>query len=146
MRPAGAALGRLIGVPDTSNSFCLEQALAPLRLRSCNDDFAEEIIGTMLRRAVLYLFSLLLLALLSRSALALDPTQPTANYLRTTFTVEDGLPDNVVNAILQSRDGFLWIGTYAGLVRFNGRDFMPVDFRMAGSVSQAVVALAEGPD
>jgi ligand-binding sensor domain-containing protein len=40
--------------------------------------------------------------------------------------VEDGLPDNVVNAILQSRDGFLWIGTYAGLARFNGREFMPV--------------------
>jgi signal transduction histidine kinase/ligand-binding sensor domain-containing protein len=96
--------------------------------------------------SVLYLFSLPLLALLSRSALALDPTQPTANYLRTTFTVEDGLPDNVVNTILQSRDGFLWIGTYAGLVRFNGRDFMPIDFRMAGSVSQVVVALAEGPD
>jgi len=78
--------------------------------------------------------------------MALDPTQPTANYLRKTFTVEDGLPDNVVNAILQSRDGFLWIGTYAGLVRFNGRDFTPIDFRMAGSASQVVAALAEGPD
>ena len=99
----------------------------------------------MLRHTVLHVCSLLLFALLSRSALALD-AQPTASYLRTTFTVEDGLPDNVVNTILQSRDGFLWIGTYAGLVRFNGRDFMPVDFRMAGSVSQVVVALAEGPD
>lgn len=98
----------------------------------------------MLRHPVVHWFSLILL--LSPSALALDPTQPTAGYQRTTFTVEDGLPDNVVNAILQSRDGFLWIGTYAGLVRFNGRDFMPIDFRMAGSVSQVVVALAGGPD
>jgi ligand-binding sensor domain-containing protein len=84
--------------------------------------------------------------LLAPSALALDPTQPTTNYMRTTFTVEDGLPDNVVNAILQSRDGFLWIGTGSGLVRFNGRGFTPVDFGIPGSLSQAVRALAEGPD
>jgi signal transduction histidine kinase/ligand-binding sensor domain-containing protein len=110
-----------------------------------NDDFVGDN-RDMLRHTVLRVCSLLLFALVSRSVLALDPTQPTASYLRTTFTVEDGLPDNVVNAILQTRDGFLWIGTYAGLVRFNGRDFMPVDFHMAGSVSQVVVALAEGPD
>ena len=96
--------------------------------------------------AVLYSCSLLLLALLARSAMALDPTQPTTNYIRTTFTVEDGLPNNVVNAILQSRDGILWIGTDAGLVRFNGREFTPVDFRMAGSASHVARALAETPD
>jgi len=96
--------------------------------------------------AVLYSRFLLLLAALAPSALALDSTRPTTSYIRTTFTVDDGLPDNVVNAILQSRDGFLWIGTAAGLVRFNGREFMPVDFRMAGSVSQVVRALAEGSD
>ena len=69
------------------------------------------------RYAVLHSCALLLLALMTPSALALDPTQPTTNYIRRTFTVDDGLPDNVVNAILQSRDGFLWIGTGSGLVR-----------------------------
>jgi signal transduction histidine kinase/ligand-binding sensor domain-containing protein len=103
-------------------------------------------VGFIMRGTVLVSCSVLLLALLARGALALDPAQPTSDYFRTTFTVEDGLPDNVVNAILQSRDGFLWIGTYAGLVRFNGRDFVPVDLRMAGAVSQVVNALAEGPD
>jgi ligand-binding sensor domain-containing protein len=100
----------------------------------------------LLTRTVLHSCSLLLLAALAPSALALDSKQPATSYIRTTFTVDDGLPDNVVNAILQSRDGFLWIGTGAGLVRFNGRDFTPVDFRMPGFASQAVRALAEGPD
>ena len=37
---------------------------------------------------------------------AVDPDQPASSYLRTTFTVEDGLSPNVANAILQTRDGF----------------------------------------
>lgn len=99
----------------------------------------------LLKYAVLY-SCFLVLTFRPSSVLALDPTQPTNDYIRKSFTVEDGLQNNVVNAILQSRDGFLWIGTDAGLVRFNGRDFTPVDFRNTGSFSQLVTALAEGPD
>src|SRR4029077_11540811 len=76
---------------------------------------------------------------------ALDPDQPATRYLRTTFTVEDGLSSNVVNAILQTRDGFLWIGTDAGLNRFDGRHFMPIYFRGTRSTPQGgVSSLAEG--
>jgi ligand-binding sensor domain-containing protein len=32
----------------------------------------------------------------------------------------DGLPSDSVTAIIQSRDGFLWVGTGSGLVRFDG--------------------------
>src|SRR5260370_39056437 len=88
-----------------------------------------------------------LLVLAARYMLALDPDQPAASYIRTTLTVEDGLPSNVVNAILQTRNGFLWIGTDAGLARFNGRHFIPIDFGLPRSGSQGVVrSLAEGPD
>ena len=51
-------------------------------------------------------------------ALALDPQA--RSYLRTDFTVEEGLPDNEVNAITQTRNGFLWVGTDGGLARFDG--------------------------
>jgi ligand-binding sensor domain-containing protein len=69
------------------------------------------------------------------------------SYLRTTFTVEDGLSSNVVNAILQTRDGFLWIATDAGLNRFDGRHFTPIYFRGPESTPHDIVsALAEGPD
>lgn len=39
------------------------------------------------------------------------------------WTTENGLPGNSVNAILQTRDGYLWVGTFNGLGRFNGVDF-----------------------
>ena len=39
------------------------------------------------------------------------------------FDVEDGLPQSSVNAMLQTRDGFLWFGTHGGLVRFDGHAF-----------------------
>ena len=38
----------------------------------------------------------------------------------------DGLPSDSVTAIIQTRDGFLWIGTSAGLVRFDGVKFTKV--------------------
>jgi ligand-binding sensor domain-containing protein len=52
-----------------------------------------------------------------------------------------------VNAILQTRNGFLWIGTDAGLNRFNGRHFTPIYFRGTKLTPQGIVStLAEGPD
>jgi signal transduction histidine kinase/ligand-binding sensor domain-containing protein len=46
-----------------------------------------------------------------------------APYLRTVWTTEQGLPQNTVTAILQTRDGYLWLGTLGGLVRFDGLKF-----------------------
>ena len=80
-------------------------------------------------------------------ARAVDPHQPAASYIRTTFSVEDGLSSNVVNAIVQTRNGYLWIGTDAGLNRFDGRDFTPIYFRGPGSAPQGTVtSLVEGPE
>lgn len=41
--------------------------------------------------------------------------------------MENGLPQNTVQAIVQTRDGFLWLGTEAGLVRFDGVNFAVFD-------------------
>jgi signal transduction histidine kinase/ligand-binding sensor domain-containing protein len=87
------------------------------------------------------------LALTISTKSALDPNQRASSYIRTTFTVENGLSSNVVNSILQTQNGFLWIGTDAGLNRFDGRHFSPIYFRGSGSTPQGIVsALAEGPD
>jgi ligand-binding sensor domain-containing protein/signal transduction histidine kinase len=40
-----------------------------------------------------------------------------------TWTVEDGLPQNSVRAIVQTREGYLWIGTGCGLAQFDGVAF-----------------------
>lgn len=39
------------------------------------------------------------------------------------FTTEDGLPQAGINAIIQARDGYLWVGTFGGLARFDGTAF-----------------------
>ena len=39
------------------------------------------------------------------------------------WTVDDGLPQNAVHSILQTRDGYLWFTTLDGLVRFDGVSF-----------------------
>ncbi len=84
------------------------------------------------------------LCLTAVSGLALDPHSPASTFIRTDFTVEGGLPSNVVNAIAQTRNGFLWIGTDSGLARFNGRQFLPINFRQPPLASQnSVRALAE---
>jgi ligand-binding sensor domain-containing protein/signal transduction histidine kinase len=41
--------------------------------------------------------------------------------------MENGLPQNSVHALAQTPDGFLWLGTEAGLVRFDGVSFMVLD-------------------
>ena len=41
----------------------------------------------------------------------------------TIWTVENGLPQNTIQALLQTHDGFIWIGTPSGLVRFDGLNF-----------------------
>src|SRR5271167_3691001 len=40
-----------------------------------------------------------------------------------TWTTEQGLPQNFVTSLAQTPDGFLWVGTMNGLVRFDGLHF-----------------------
>ncbi|MGH9822907.1 MAG: ligand-binding sensor domain-containing protein, partial [Blastocatellia bacterium] len=44
-------------------------------------------------------------------------------YYFDSWTTDNGLPQNSVNAILQTRDGYLWIATADGLVRYDGAQF-----------------------
>jgi len=44
-------------------------------------------------------------------------------YLHRTWTTENGLPQNSVTSILQTQDGYLWLGTLGGLARFDGVEF-----------------------
>src|SRR5687767_10284004 len=48
---------------------------------------------------------------------------PSPAFRMRRWTAEDGLPKNTVLSLLQSRDGYLWIGTRDGLARFDGVRF-----------------------
>ena len=45
-------------------------------------------------------------------------------YIIDNWNAEKGLPVNGVNAVTQTNDGYLWLGSEEGLVRYNGSDFM----------------------
>ncbi len=46
-----------------------------------------------------------------------------SSYLQTIYDSKNGLPCGVANDIAQTTDGILWVGTYAGLYRYNGKEF-----------------------
>jgi ligand-binding sensor domain-containing protein/signal transduction histidine kinase len=68
-----------------------------------------------------------LLLVFSHAALALDPQRSLDHYGHQAWRTDSGLPQNTVHAILQTRDGYLWLGTDGGLVRFDGIDFVTFD-------------------
>ncbi len=48
------------------------------------------------------------------------------DYLIDNWQGSDGLHENSASSLAQTPDGYLWVGTYGGLVRFNGNDFTQV--------------------
>ncbi len=73
-----------------------------------------------------------------------DANGATSKYLYHSWTVENGLPQNSVNDIVQTRDGYIWLATYGGLVRFDGVKFTVFDTgNSRGLMSNRVVALLE---
>lgn len=57
------------------------------------------------------------------NASALDPKKVITQYVHQAWTEDDGLPQNSVQCITQTRDGYIWLGTEEGLVRFDGVRF-----------------------
>jgi signal transduction histidine kinase/ligand-binding sensor domain-containing protein/CheY-like chemotaxis protein len=72
------------------------------------------------------LFGCILAALVAAGpARALDPARPLALYALDVW--RDGLPQYTVQTLAQTPDGYLWFGTFEGLVRFNGLQFEVFD-------------------
>ncbi len=65
------------------------------------------------------------LALFSISCSALNPSRQISQYAHTAWRISDGFFNGTPQAIAQTADGYLWIGTEAGLLRFDGVRFVP---------------------
>jgi ligand-binding sensor domain-containing protein/signal transduction histidine kinase len=65
----------------------------------------------------------LMLLIFVESGLALDPKKSITQYHLDVWTEREGLPQGSVQAITQTHDGYLWIGTRDGLARFDGVSF-----------------------
>src|SRR5260370_36856532 len=111
------------------------QTFHDLRKRQCLTPILKIMkIGSSIVAALVLLF-------VSPSVDALDTSQPMSSYIRTHLTNEEGLPGNVVDNMVQSRDGFLWLIVNGyGLTRFDGRRFTLFD------QPRNVLALALAPD
>ena len=66
---------------------------------------------------------LFLLGAAAGPASALDPDKAFHHYVRNNWSIEQGLPQISALAITQDRQGYLWVGTQAGLARFDGVRF-----------------------
>jgi ligand-binding sensor domain-containing protein/signal transduction histidine kinase/DNA-binding NarL/FixJ family response regulator len=86
--------------------------------------------------------SALLLVLLVAGAGAvwpLDPRTPLSQYRFDLWQAEQGLPENSVQAIAQTRDGYLWLGTQEGLARFDGIRFLAFNRRTVAALPNDVI-------
>jgi ligand-binding sensor domain-containing protein len=60
------------------------------------------------------------LPLLCPSALALDPSLDVSQYAHTAWQVREGFTQGYIKSIVQTPDGYIWLGTGFGLFRFDG--------------------------
>jgi ligand-binding sensor domain-containing protein len=68
-------------------------------------------------------------------------------YVMAHWSVEQGLPQHTVKEILQTRDGYLWVGTFNGLARFDGVRFTTFNLANTPAMrSEDILALCEDRD
>lgn len=73
----------------------------------------------------------------------LDPSKTLTQYRIDQWTTEHGLPMKRISSVLQSSNGYIWLGTQEGLARFDGFDFTIFDKHQTGLESKTITALFE---
>lgn len=56
-----------------------------------------------------------------------DYTGASEGYSAVLYYDSNGLPTSEANAIAETREGFIWIGSYSGLIRYDGSNFERID-------------------
>jgi signal transduction histidine kinase/ligand-binding sensor domain-containing protein len=79
------------------------------------------------------------LACFSADLGALDPNRLPSQYVRQQWIAGSTFPGGAVNAIAQTADGYLWIGTDKGLLRFDGFSFSSISFTPTPAASDVPI-------
>jgi len=88
----------------------------------------------------------LALTLAAHPAAALDAKVRLAQYRHTAWRVQDGAFESAPNVIAQTANGYIWIGTNSGLVRFDGVRFQPWTPPQKNLFGTAVLSLLSASD
>lgn len=81
------------------------------------------------------------------NSFGLDPGKRLTQYSHRVWSIDEGLPQNSVQAVTQTQDGYLWLGTQEGLVRFDGIRFTVFDEKNVQALrSHHVLSLCEDRD
>ena len=84
--------------------------------------------------------------LMDSAAYGIDPNRAMSQYIHDRWGTEQGFPRGPVYAIAQTADGYLWIGTGAGLVRFDGLSFQLVKDDSGAFTIASVLGLSADND
>jgi len=80
-----------------------------------------------------------LLMCVSTNSFGLDPNKPINQFALAFWNKQNGLPTNLVSSVVQTRDGYIWLGTGEGLVRFNGAQFTVFNRKNTPGISDDVI-------
>lgn len=89
---------------------------------------------------------LFVIALSPVAAAGLDPKTPVIHYGVDFWGDAEGLPQSRVRSIIQTRDGYLWLGTAGGVVRFDGATFTVFGVQTGTLKDNEVFSLLEDDD
>lgn len=75
---------------------------------------------------------------------SVDPFENDFRYSTEMYNNTSGLPSSEVNDVAQTSDGFIWIGTHAGLVRYDGKNFEEISLEEKLSGIQSLYVDSRG--
>ena len=81
---------------------------------------------------------------MARGAWGLDAHRELGQYGRQVWQTENGLPQNTVRAVAQTKAGWVWLGTDDGLVRFDGNEFKVFTAETTPALGEQRGARADG--
>lgn len=81
-------------------------------------------LGSLIRLRPILLF-LLFVGVSGDCLVAVEPTHHITQYVHTAWRIQDGFLNGIPTAVTQTSDGYLWIATQSGLIRFDGIRFTP---------------------
>jgi signal transduction histidine kinase/ligand-binding sensor domain-containing protein len=91
------------------------------------------------------LLGLLGSSILQERVLAKTFSELEGGYIADHWNVDDGIPGTQILSIAQSTDGYIWLGTFYGLARFDGQQFTVFDANTPGFPTGRVNKILPGP-